>query len=167
MGDGLLLYSLCAYGYTYSFYFRNQSAPNSWTEKGLSPLHAQVMSLIRQLPDDTRNYVFSMDKLYISPKFANFLLNQSGKRVMIHAVCRPSRGIPKFMVQYIVTKNKMSSVQKELSSAQFLGEVLNVRISSQFPFTTQSLCTSSAMIAKVYNGSRRPGISCTKRRVKM
>ena len=120
MGDGLLLDALCADGFSYSFYFRNQAAPKSWTEKGLPPLHARVMSLIGQLPDDTINYVCGMDNLYISPKFANFMLNQSGRRVMTHGVFCPSRGIPKFIVQDTVTKNKMSSVQKELSSVQFL-----------------------------------------------
>ena len=106
MGDGFLLDALCADGYTYSFYFINQAAPKSWTEKGLSPLHAQFMSLIGQLLDDTRNYVCGMDNLYISPKFENIMLNQSGRRVMIHGVCRPSRGIPKCIVQDTVTQKK-------------------------------------------------------------
>ena len=99
-----MLDALCANGYTYSFYFRNQAAPKSWTENGLSLLHARVMSLIGQPPDDTRNYVCGMDNLYISPKFANVMLNQGGRRVMIHGVCRPSRGITKCIVQYTVTK---------------------------------------------------------------
>ena len=114
MGDGLLLDALCADGYTYSFYFTNQAAPKSWTEKGLSALHARVMSLIGQLPDDKRNYVCGMDKPYISPKFPNIMLNQSGRRVMIHGVCRPSRGIPKCIVQDTLTKNKMSSVRTRM-----------------------------------------------------
>ena len=120
MGDGFLLDYLRANRYTYSFYFRNQAAPKSWTEKGLSPLHSRVMSLIGQLPDDIINYLCGMDNLYISPKFANIMLNKSGRRVMIHRVCCPSRGIPKCIVQDTVTKNKMSSVQKELSSAKLL-----------------------------------------------
>ena len=57
MGDGLLLDALCADGYTYSLYFRNQAVPKSWTENGLSQLHVRVVSLIGQLPDDTINYV--------------------------------------------------------------------------------------------------------------
>ena len=47
-----------------------------------------------------------MDNLYISPKFVNVMLNQSGRRVMIHGVCRPSRGIPKCLVQDTVTKKQ-------------------------------------------------------------
>ena len=119
MGYGLFLDDLYADGYTYSLNFRNQAAPNIWNEKGLSPLHARVMSLIGQLPDDTINDVCGMDNIYISPKFRNFIMNQSDRRVMIHGFFRPSRGIPKCIVQDIF-KNKMSSVQKELSSAQFL-----------------------------------------------
>lgn len=104
VGDGFLLDALCSDGYTYTFYFRNQPAPKSWIDKGLSPLHARVMSLVQQLPNETRNYVCGMDNLYISPKFAKFMLNESGKRVMIHGVCRPSRGIPKCIIQNTVTK---------------------------------------------------------------
>ena len=33
VGDGFLVYALCADGYTYSFYFRNQVAPQFWTDK--------------------------------------------------------------------------------------------------------------------------------------
>ena len=106
MGDGFLLDDLCADRYTYSFYFRNQAAPKSWTEKGLSPLHARVVSLIGQLPDDTINDLCGMDNLYISPRFENVMLNQSGRRVMIHGFCRPSRGIPKCILQDTVTKKK-------------------------------------------------------------
>ena len=75
MGDGLLLDALCADGYKYSFYFRNKAAPKSWIEKGLSPLHAQVMSLIGHITYDTRNYVCGMDNLYIPTKFANVMLD--------------------------------------------------------------------------------------------
>ena len=101
-----MLDALCADGYTYSLYFRNQAAPNSWTEKGLSPIHAQVMILIVQLLDDARNYVCGMVNLYISPKFSDAMLNQSGRRFVIHGVCRPSRGIPKCIVQDTVTKKQ-------------------------------------------------------------
>ena len=106
VGDGFLLDALCSDGYTYNFYFRNQPAPQKWIDKGLSPLHARVMSLVQQLPDETKNYICGMDNLYISPKFANVILNQSGKRVMIHGVCRPSRGIPNCIIQETATKKE-------------------------------------------------------------
>ena len=104
VGDGFLVDALCADGYTFSWYFRNQTAPKMWTSKGLSPLHSRVMSLLQQLPKSTAFYRCGMDNLYISPKFAKICYNNSGKRVMIHGVCRPSRGIPQCIVQEKVTR---------------------------------------------------------------
>ena len=161
-----MLDALCAGGYTYCFYFRNQAAPKSWTEKVLSPLPAQVMSLIGQLPDDTRNYVCGMDNLYISPKFANFMLNQSGRRAMIHGVCRPSRGIPKYIVQDTVTKKQDVLSSKGTAKCAILVRYPNCKDLIAISFYDSKPCTSSAMLTKVYNGSRRPGRSGTKRRVK-
>ena len=91
-GDGFLVDALCADGYTYAWYFRNQLAPKCWTDKELSPLHAWVMDLVWQLPD--RNYKCGMENLFMSPKFAKISKNDSGKGIMIHGVCRVSRGIP-------------------------------------------------------------------------
>ena len=104
VGDGFLVDALCADGYTFSWYFRNQAAPKMWTSKGLSPLHSRVMSLLQQLPKSTAFYSCGMDNLYISPKFAKICYNKSGRRVMIHGVCRPSRGIPQCIVQEKVTR---------------------------------------------------------------
>ena len=47
-----------------------------------------------------------MYNLYISLKFANVMMNESGRRVMIHIVCRPSRGIPKCIVQETMIKKE-------------------------------------------------------------
>ena len=104
VGDGFLVDALCADGYTYTWYFRNQLAPKYWIDKGLSPLHSRVMSLFQQLPQNTENYKCGMDNLFMSPKFAKAALNLSGKRVMIHGVCRPSTGVPKCIVQDKVTR---------------------------------------------------------------
>ena len=43
--------ALCAEGYTYWWYFRNQLAPKKWIGYGLSPLHGRLMSLFEQLPE--------------------------------------------------------------------------------------------------------------------
>ena len=64
------------------------------------------MSLIGQLKYNIRDYVCGMDNLYIPPKFSNLMLNQSGMRVMLNGVFRPSRGIPKCIVQDTVTKKQ-------------------------------------------------------------
>ena len=81
-------------------------------DKSISPLHARVMSFLQKLPFDVNKFVCGIDNLYISPKFAKVLLNESGKRVMIHGVCRPILGIPKCIFQDSVTKKKTSSELK-------------------------------------------------------
>ena len=106
VGDGFLVDALCADGFTFTWYFRNQTAPKFWTDKGVSPLHSRVMSLFQQLPDKSKNYKCGMDNLFISPKFAKICLNQSGRRIMIHGVCRENRGIPKSIIQQTVTRKE-------------------------------------------------------------
>ena len=101
-GDGFLVDALCAYGYTSVWYFRNQLSPKFWTDKELSPLHARVMALVGQLTDS--NYKCRIDNLFMSPKFAKIAKNDSGKGIMIHGVCRVSRGIPNCIHQVAVTK---------------------------------------------------------------
>ena len=54
VGDGFLVDALCADGYTFTWFFRNQKAPAQWIETGLSPLHSRVMSLFQQLPEKTK-----------------------------------------------------------------------------------------------------------------
>ena len=98
--------ALCAERCTYSWYFRNQLVPRKWIGYGLSPLHGRVISVFEQLPEKTGNYICGMDNLFNSPKFAKQSLNESGKDVMTHGVCRQSRGIPKYVVQDAVTKKR-------------------------------------------------------------
>ena len=69
-GDGFLMDALCAEGYTYSWYFRNQLSPRKWIGYGLSPLHGQVMSLFEQLPEKTGSYICGMGHLFNMPKFS-------------------------------------------------------------------------------------------------
>ena len=100
------MHSLCAEGYTCLWYFRNQLAPRNWIGYGLSPLHGRVTSLFEQLPEKTGNYIFGVNNLCNSPKFAKQAFNDIGKDVMTHGVCRQSRGIPKLIVQDAVTRKK-------------------------------------------------------------
>ena len=104
--DGFLLDALSSDGYTFSWYFCNQLAPKTWIDKGLSPLQSRVMSLLQQLPKNIANYRCGMDNLLICPKFAKVCMNDSGRRVMIHGVCRKSRGIPKCITQQEVTRKE-------------------------------------------------------------
>ena len=102
--DGFLVDTLCSEGYTYSWYFRNQATPRQWMERGLSPLHNRVMSLLQQLPKSSANYQCGMDNLFTSAKFANVCYNGSGRKVMIHGVCQQSQGISKSIIQEVVTR---------------------------------------------------------------
>ena len=104
VGDGFLVDDLCADGYTYAWQFMNQLAPKCWTNKELSPLHARVMALVGQLPNS--NYKCGMDNIFMLPKFANIAKNDSGKGIMIHGVCRVSRGIPNCIHQVAFTKKE-------------------------------------------------------------
>ena len=79
VGDVFLVDALCAEGYTYSWYFRNQLAPRKWIDYGLLPMHGRVMSLFEQIPEKTGDYICGMDNLYNSSKFAKKALNESGK----------------------------------------------------------------------------------------
>ena len=103
---------LCAEGYTYSWYFRNQLAPRKWIDYGLLSLHGRVMSLFEQLPEKKGNYICGMDNLFNSQKFAKQALNDSGKDVITHGVCQQSLGIPKCIVQDAVTKKGAIKTQR-------------------------------------------------------
>ena len=107
-GDGFQCDALCADGYTYTVYFRNVKAPTDLLNKGLSPLHARVVSMFSQLP--TKNYKAGMDNLYMSAKLALFAMGCKAK-VHIHGVTRQSgRGIPSCVNQEAKTrKMKYSS----------------------------------------------------------
>ena len=123
VGDGFLVDALSADGYTFTWYFRNQRAPSEWTEKGLSPLHSRVMSLLQQLPDKTKNYKCGMDNLFMSAKFAKICYLHTGRNVMIHGVCRPSRGVPKCVYQEAVTqKDALLRAKGTVKAATLVGD---------------------------------------------
>ena len=86
VGDGFLVDDMCAEGYKYSWYFRNQLAPRKWIDYGVSPLHGRVMSLFEQLTKKTGNCICGIYNLFNSPKFAKKALNESEKGVMTHGV---------------------------------------------------------------------------------
>ena len=109
-GDGFLVDALCADGYTYAWYFRNQLAPKCWTYKELSPMHARVMVLVGQLTDS--NYKFGMDKLLMSSKFSKIAKNDGENGIMIHGVCRVSPGDQDCIHQVVVTKKRRTAMKQ-------------------------------------------------------
>ena len=85
--------SVCADGYTYSFYFCNQPAPKCFLDLGMSPLHSRLHSLWDQLP--AKNYTCAMDNLYMPSKFCRPAW-QSKQHVMAYGVVRrDNRGVTK------------------------------------------------------------------------
>ena len=61
-----------------------------------------------------------MDNLFLSPKFAKICFEQSGRNVLIHGVCRQSRGIPKCIIQEKVTQKEDLLKNKEMLKATVL-----------------------------------------------
>ena len=120
-GDGFQCDVICADGYTFSFYFRNQPAPKKWLDKGLSPLHSRVMALYDQL--ETDNHVCGMDNLYMSTKLC-FMSRLHPRNISIHGVTRMSgRGIPKCVEQEIETrKNQLEKVRGTVKLATLQGD---------------------------------------------
>lgn len=104
-GDGFLTNALCLDGgYCYTFYFRNQPVPKKYLDKGYSPLHAQVLALLDQLPSK-HNYA-TMDSLFILAKFVRAAWVHPTK-TMVAGVCRSEgRGVPKIVEQEAVTKKE-------------------------------------------------------------
>ena len=64
---GFLCYTLCDYGYTFTFYFRRDPPPAKYTSVGLSPIHARVMDIFDEVTDEYHE--FGVNNLYMSAKF--------------------------------------------------------------------------------------------------
>ena len=69
-GDGFQCEGVCADGFTFTIFFRNQLSPKKYTDKGLSPLHGRVAAMLSQLPH--KAYVCGVDNLYNSAKFVRY-----------------------------------------------------------------------------------------------
>ena len=67
VGDGFQADSLCCEGYTSSFYFRHQYAPENYTQKGISSLHSRVLFMFDQLK--CKHHSCFMENLYMSAFF--------------------------------------------------------------------------------------------------
>ena len=103
-GDGFQADAICADGYTFNWYFRNQPAPQHFLNKGFSPLSSRVLCLLSQLPN--KNYVCGMDNLYMSTKLSHACYT-SAQKVMTHGVTRCNgRGLPKCITQQEVTRKE-------------------------------------------------------------
>ena len=96
-GDGFQEDSICCNGYTYTFYFRHQQAPQKYVNEGYSPLHARVRFMFDHLKHP--NHCCFMDNLYMSASFARKVISCK-KKVKIHGVTRKEgKGIPSIVKQ--------------------------------------------------------------------
>jgi len=109
-GDGFQCDSICANGYTVTFYFRHQPAPKKYIENGLSPLHSRIMFMFDQLK--SQNHSVYMDNLYMSATFARNSIKSMNK-VKIHGVTRTdNRGIPRCILQTELQNSKLADEQR-------------------------------------------------------
>ena len=64
-----------------------------------------------------------MDNLFMSAKFAKIAMNYSGRKVMIHGVCRQNRGIPKSIMQEkVTTKQDVLKNKGTIKAAILVGD---------------------------------------------
>ena len=105
-GDGFQVDTLCSNGYTYTFYFRHQPAPNKYiNEEGYASLHARVQYMHCQLK--SKHHSVFMDNLYMSALITRRLI-ASNQGVKIHgATQKEDKGIPTCVVQFEVKDEKM------------------------------------------------------------
>ena len=98
IGDGIQADCLSDDGYTFAFYFRNETVDQKWLDMGLAPLHARMMHMFSQLEDDGREV--NMDNLYNSVKFSRVAFSlkvpqergePKRKRIKTQGVIRASR----------------------------------------------------------------------------
>ena len=83
-GDGFQCDALADSGFTWTFYFHKQPAPEKWTKKGHSPLHSRILGMFDQLEN----------------KFHNCWLWTHSNKVRISGPTRKSGyGLPKCVIQ--------------------------------------------------------------------
>ena len=95
--DSKPFYLLGSDGYTYTFFFRNQPAPQSYLDQDLCPLHARVMALLDQVV--SKNHTIGIDDIYISAK--KFIFGwQNPDSFMFHEVSlEKGKGVPSCIFQ--------------------------------------------------------------------
>ena len=96
-GDGFQCNALADSGFTWTFYFRNQPAPEKWTKKGYSPLHSHILGMFDQLENKFHNCCF--DNLYLSARFAKAAWTHSNKVRISGPTRKRGHGLPKCVIQ--------------------------------------------------------------------
>ncbi|KAL7562479.1 hypothetical protein ACA910_005453 [Epithemia clementina (nom. ined.)] len=120
-GDGFQCDALCNSGYTWTFYFRNQPAPQHYLREGYSPLHSRILGLFDQLEEKNHNCWF--DNLYLSAKFCRAAFVHE-KSVRISGPTRKAgRGLPKCVMQEEVNNpTELRRVRGTVKAAVLVGD---------------------------------------------
>ena len=96
-GDGFQCDAICDTGYTWTFFFRNQPAPQKWRCVGYSPLNSRILGMFNLLENKHHNCWF--DNLYLSAKFAKASYKHDNKVHISGPMQKSGRGLPKCVVQ--------------------------------------------------------------------
>ena len=96
-GDGFQCDALADAGFTWTFYFCNQLAPEKWTMLGYSPLHSRILGMFDQLEEKYHNCWF--DNLYLSVKFANAAYKHTNKAGISGPTQKSGRGLLKCVIE--------------------------------------------------------------------
>ena len=124
-GDGFQCDALGSDGYTYTFFFHNQPAPQTYLDNDLYPLHARVMALLDQVM--SKNHTIGMENIYISAKFVSFGW-QHLDRFMFHGFAREKgKGVP----SCILKKKETSKISH--AKARWTLKVANLKGDPSIP----------------------------------
>ena len=120
-GDGFQCDALADTGFTWTFYFHNQPAPEKWTKLGYSPLHSRILGMFDQLEEKYHNCWF--DNLYLSAKFARAVYKHTNKVRISGPTWKSGWGLPKCVVQEEVKNvNDIRLVQGTVKAAVLQGD---------------------------------------------
>ena len=96
-GDGFQCDTLADAGFTWTFYFCIQLAPELWTMLGYSPLHSCILGMFDQLEEKYHNCWF--DNLYLSAKFAKAAYKHTNKVQISGPTQKSGWGLAKCVIQ--------------------------------------------------------------------
>ena len=97
LGDGIQADCIADDGYTWDFYFRNESSSPELLAQGYCPMHCRVLHMFSNLRE--HYHCCTMDNLFNSVKLAHAAYSLP-KPVLVHGVLRKSgRGCPPCVIQ--------------------------------------------------------------------
>ena len=96
-GDSFQCDALADSGFTWTFYFHNQLAPEKWTKLGYSLLHSRILGMFDQLENKFHNCWY--DNLYLSARFAKAAWTHDNKVRILGPTRKSGCGLPQCVIQ--------------------------------------------------------------------